>query len=184
MSVLSIVKYGDPILRKKVNQVDFEEIKNLSELLDNMFDTMYEEEGIGLAANQVGFDMNLMIIDVSHTDEVDEAHIFVNGQILDSFGESELEEGCLSIPEIRLPIKRPESIRFKYQLPDGSDQVEEFSGLLARAIQHEVDHLKGVFIIDRVSSLMALQYKKKLKEIKMSYNKSRKIRSTKESFVL
>jgi peptide deformylase len=103
---------------------------------------------------------------------------------LDSFGESEVEEGCLSIPEIRLPIKRPESIRFKYQLPDGSDQTEEFGGLLARAIQHEVDHLKGVFIIDRVSSLMALQYKKKLKEIKMNSNKSRKIRSTKESFVL
>ena len=83
-----------------------------------------------------------------------------------------------------MPIKRPESVRFKYQLPDGSDQTEEFGGLLARAIQHEIDHLKGVFIIDRVSSLMALQYKKKLKEIKMNYNKSRKIRSKKESFVL
>ena len=103
---------------------------------------------------------------------------------MESFGESELEEGCLSIPEIRLPIKRPESIRFKYQLPDGSDQVEEFDGLLARAIQHEIDHLKGVFIIDRVSHLMALQYKKKLKEIKMNSNKSRKINTTKESFVL
>ena len=95
-----------------------------------------------------------------------------------------MEEGCLSIPEIRLPIKRPESIQFKYQLPDGSDQVEKFGGLLARAIQHEVDHLKGVFIIDRVSHLMALQYKKKLKEIKMNSNKSSKINTTKESFVL
>ena len=149
-----------------------------------MFDTMYEEEGVGLAANQVGIDLNLMIIDVSHTDEDDEAHIFVNGQILDSFGESELEEGCLSIPEIRLPIKRPESIQFKYQLLDGSDHIEEFSGLLARAIQHEIDHLKGVFIIDRVSPLMALQYKKKLKEIKMSSDKSRKAYNAKENFVL
>jgi len=95
-----------------------------------------------------------------------------------------VEEGCLSIPEIRLPIKRPESIRFKYQLPDGSDQPEQFGGLLARVIQHEIDHLKGVFIIDRVSPLMALQYKKKLKEIEMSSNKSRKVRNTKESFVL
>ena len=182
MAVLNVVQYGSPILRKECEPVT--DYSVLPKIIKDMFDTMYEQEGIGLAANQVGIDMNLMIIDVSHTDEVDEAHIFVNGQILESFGESELEEGCLSIPEIRLPIKRPESIRFKYQLPDGSDQVEEFDGLLARAIQHEVDHLKGVFIIDRVSHLMALQYRKKLKQIKMNSNKSRKINTAKESFVL
>lgn len=182
MAVLNVVQYGSPILRKECKPVT--DYSVLPKIIKDMFDTMYEQEGIGLAANQVGIDMNLMIIDVSHTDEVDEAHIFVNGQILESFGESELEEGCLSIPEIRLPIKRPESIRFKYQLPDGSDQVEEFDGLLARAIQHEVDHLKGVFIIDRVSHLIALQYRKKLKQIKMNSNKSRKINTTKESFVL
>ena len=182
MAVLDVVQYGDPILRKECKPVT--DYSVLPKIIEDMFDTMYEEEGIGLAANQVGIDMNLMIIDVSHTDEVDEAHVFVNGKILDSFGESEVEEGCLSIPEIRLPIKRPESIRFKYQLPDGSDQTEEFGGLLARAIQHEVDHLKGVFIIDRVSPLMALQYKKKLKEIKMSSNKSRKVYNAKENFVL
>jgi len=182
MAVLNVVQYGSPILRKECKPVT--DYSVLPKIIKDMFDTMYEQEGIGLAANQVGIDMNLMIIDVSHTDEVDEAHIFVNGKILESFGESELEEGCLSIPEIRLPIKRPESIRFKYQLPDGSDQVEEFDGLLARAIQHEVDHLKGVFIIDRVSHLMALQYRKKLKQIKMNSNKSRKINTTKESFVL
>ena len=182
MAVLNVVQYGDPILRKECKPVT--DYSVLPKIIEDMFDTMYEQEGIGLAANQVGIDMNLMIIDVSHTDEVDEAHIFVNGQILESFGESELEEGCLSIPEIRLPIKRPESIRFKYQLPDGSDHVEEFGGLLARAIQHEIDNLKGVFIIDSVSHLMDLQYKKKLKEIKMNSNKSRKINNMKESFVL
>ena len=182
MAVLNVVQYGSPILRKECKPVT--DYSVLPKIIKDMFDTMYEQEGIGLAANQVGIDMNLMIIDVSHTDEVDEAHIFVNGKILESFGESELEEGCLSITEIRLPINRPESIRFKYQLPDGSDQVEEFDGLLARAIQHEVDHLKGVFIIDRVSHLMALQYRKKLKQIKMNSNKSRKINTAKESFVL
>ena len=182
MAVLDVVQYGDPILRKECKSVT--DYSVLPKIIEDMFDTMYEEEGVGLAANQVGIDLNLMIIDVSHTDEDDEAHIFVNGQILDSFGESELEEGCLSIPEIRLPIKRPESIQFKYQLLDGSDHIEEFSGLLARAIQHEIDHLKGVFIIDRVSPLMALQYKKKLKEIKMSSNKSRKVYNAKENFVL
>ena len=182
MAVLDVVQYGAPILRKECKPVT--DYSVLPKIIEDMFDTMYEEEGVGLAANQVGLDMNLMIIDVSYTDEVDEAHIFVNGQILDSFGESEVEEGCLSIPEIRLLIKRPESIQFKYQLPDGSDHIEEFSGLLARAIQHEIDHLKGIFIIDRVSPLMALQYKKKLKEIEKSSNISRKVRNVKESFVL
>ena len=182
MAVLDIVQYGATILRKECKPVT--DYSVLPKIIEDMFDTMYEEEGIGLAANQVGIDMNLMIIDVSYTDEVDEAHIFVNGKILDSFGESEMEEGCLSIPEIRLPIKRPESIRFKYQLPDGSDQIKKFGVLLARAIQHEVDHLKGVFIIDRVSPLMALQYKKKLKEIKMNSDKSRKVYNAKENFVL
>ena len=182
MAVLDVVQYGDPILRKECKSVT--DYSVLPKIIEDMFDTMYEEEGVGLAANQVGIDLNLMIIDVSHTDEDDEAHIFVNGKILDSFGESELEEGCLSIPEIRLPIKRPEIIQFKYQLLDGSDHIEEFSGLLARAIQHEIDHLKGIFIIDRVSPLMALQYKKKLKEIKMSSNKSRKVYNAKENFVL
>ena len=182
MAVLDVVQYGAPILRKECKPVT--DYSVLPKIIEDMFDTMYEEEGVGLAANQVGIDLNLMIIDVSHTDEDDEAHIFVNGQILDSFGESELEEGCLSIPEIRLPIKRPESIQFKYQLLDGSDHIEEFSGLLARAVQHEIDHLKGVFIIDRVSPLMALQYKKKLKEIKMSSDKSRKVYNAKENFVL
>ena len=92
MAVLNIVQYGSPILRKECKPVT--DYSVLPKIIEDMFDTMYEQEGIGLAANQVGIDMNLMIIDVSHTDEVDEAHIFVNGQILESFGESELED-CL-----------------------------------------------------------------------------------------
>ena len=75
---------------------------------------------------------------------------------------------ALSIPEVRLPIKRPEKIRFKYQLPDGSKHIDEFGGLFGRVIQHEMDHLKGVFIIDRVNPLLAIKYKKKLKEIEDS----------------
>ena len=145
MTLMDIIQYGHPILRKKCEKVtDFDAIPKL---IGDMFDTMYEEEGIGLAANQVGVDLNLMIIDVSHTEETDEIHTLINGEIIDSSGSSEMEEGCLSIPEVRLPIKRPEKIRFKYQLPDGSEHIDEFSGLLGRAIQHEMDHLKGVFII-------------------------------------
>mgnify|MGYP000007562651 FL=1 len=182
MALLDVVHYGNPILRKECKPVT--DYKILPEIIENMFDTMYEEEGIGLAANQVGIDLNLMIIDVSHTDETEDACIFVNGEIIDTSGSSEMEEGCLSIPEVRLPIKRPEKIRFKYQLADGTEHIDEFSGLLGRAIQHEMDHLKGVFIIDRVNPLLVLNYKKKLKEIKgnsINFNKSK---NKKRDFVL
>ncbi|MDP6878966.1 MAG: peptide deformylase [Candidatus Marinimicrobia bacterium] len=182
MALLGVVHYGNPILRKECKPVTDYSI--LPELLEDMFDTMYEEEGIGLAANQVGIDLNLMIIDVSHTDEAEDACIFVNGEIIDSSGLSEMEEGCLSIPEIRLPVKRPEIIKFKYQLPDGSEHIDEFSGLLGRAIQHEMDHLKGVFIIDRVNPLLAMKYKKKLKEIKGNSINLNKSKNKKRDFVL
>ena len=182
MALLDVVHYGNPILRKECNPVT--DYKILPEIIENMFDTMYEEEGIGLAANQVGIDLNLMIIDVSHTDEAEDACIFVNGEIIDSSGSSEMEEGCLSIPEVRLPIKRPEKIRFKYQLADGSEHIDEFSGLLGRAIQHEMDHLKGVFIIDRVNPLLVLNYKKKLKEIKGNSINLKKSKNKKRDFVL
>ena len=182
MSVLNIVHYGDPILRKKCLPAN--DFTILDDLLEDMFDTMYEEEGIGLAANQVGIDMNLMIIDVSHTDEAEDANIFVNGEIIDSYGSSEMEEGCLSMPEVRLPVKRPEKIRFKYQLPDGSEHVDEFDGLLGRAIQHEMDHLKGIFIIDRVNPLLAMKYKKKLKEIESNSINLKNSKHKKRDFVL
>ena len=182
MALLGVVHYGNPILRKECKPVTDYSI--LPELVENMFDTMYEEEGLGLAANQVGIDLNLMIIDVSHTDEAEDACIFVNGEIIDSSGLSEMEEGCLSIPEIRLPVKRPEIIKFKYQLPDGSENIDEFSGLLGRAIQHEMDHLKGVFIIDRVNPLLAMKYKKKLKEIKGNSINLNKSKNKKRDFVL
>lgn len=175
MAVLDIVKYGNPILRKKCASVkDFSKIPSL---IQDMFDTMYEEEGIGLAANQVGVDLNLMIIDVTHTEETDEPKIFVNGEITASWGESVFEEGCLSIPEVRLEIKRPEFIRFKYQDLEGKQHEEQFSGLLGRAIQHENDHLNGVFIIDRVSQLTKMQVKNQLNTIKkesLTRMKSRK----------
>jgi len=182
MALLDVVHYGDPILRKECKTVT--NYKILPDIIEDMFDTMYEEEGIGLAANQVGIDMNLMIIDVSHTDEAEDANIFVNGEIIDSYGSSEMEEGCLSIPEVRLPVKRPEKIKFKYQLPDGSEHVDEFNGLLGRAIQHEMDHLKGIFIIDRVNPLLAMKYKKKFKEIEGNSINLKKSKHKKRDFVL
>ena len=163
MSVLEVVHYGDPILRKKCNSV--KDFSKLESLLNDMFDTMYEENGIGLAANQVGFDMNLFIIDISGIEEDEKTRVFINGEIINSEGESWFEEGCLSIPDIRLNVKRPDIIKFKYQDEKGQEFEEDFDGLLARAIQHEVDHLNGVFIVDRVSKSEKMSVAKELKDI-------------------
>ena len=163
MSVIEVVHYGDPILRKKCNSV--KDFSKLESLLNDMFDTMYEENGIGLAANQVGFDMNLFIIDISGIEEDEKTRVFINGEIINSEGESWFEEGCLSIPDIRLNVKRPDIIKFKYQDEKGQEFEEDFDGLLARAIQHEVDHLNGVFIVDRVSKSEKMSVAKELKDI-------------------
>jgi peptide deformylase len=182
MAILNIVQYGDPILRKKCQPVtDFSRLQNI---VDDMFDTMYEAEGIGLAANQVGLDLNLFIIDVTHTEEAQEPLVFVNGEIEDGWGESVFEEGCLSIPEVRLEVKRPEFIRFRYQTLDGTETTQEFGGLLARVIQHEVDHLNGVFIVDRVSPLVKMQYNKQLKMLAENAKQSKRERKPQKQFVL
>ena len=164
MAVREVVHYGDPILRKVCKPV--KDFKKLSSLIDDMFDTMYEESGVGLAANQIGVDLNLFIIDISGIEEETESvHIFINGEIMESSGESWFEEGCLSIPDVRLEVKRPEFIQFKYQDENGAEHIEEMGGLLARAIQHEIDHLKGVFIVDRVTKTVKMTVENDLKMI-------------------
>lgn len=164
MAVREVVHYGDSILRKVCKPV--KDFKKLSSLIDDMFDTMYEESGVGLAANQIGVDLNLFIIDISGIEgETESVHIFINGEIMESSGESWFEEGCLSIPDVRLEVKRPEFIQFKYQDENGTEHIEEMRGLLARAIQHEIDHLKGVFIVDRVTKTVKMTVENDLKMI-------------------
>ncbi|UCH63078.1 MAG: peptide deformylase [Fidelibacterota bacterium] len=163
MAVLPIVKYGDPLLRKKAERVI--DVQTVPGLLDDMFETMYEEAGMGLAANQVGLDMNFAIIDISHEDEGEFPHIIINPEILESSGSDDLEEGCLSIPEIRATISRPEEVLVEYQDPTGETHREQFNGLLARVIQHEVDHLNGVFYIDHLTPVKRAMINKRLAEI-------------------
>ena len=164
MSIIDIVKYGDPRLLKVCKTV--EDFSILPDIIATMYDSMYEAEGIGLAANQIGIDLNIFIIDISHKDEVTEPGEFVNGEIIDSRGESTFSEGCLSIPGVEFEIKRPEFITLHYQKLDGSKHEQEFGGLYARAVQHELDHLNGKLIVDHVSSIAKMRYKTQLKEIK------------------
>ena len=164
MAVLDVVNYGDPILRKKCKEV--EDFSKLAPLIEDMFDTMYEEEGIGLAANQVGVDMNMFIIDIAHTDENEFPRTFINGTIVKSEGESTFSEGCLSIPQVALEVIRPENILFKYQDINQKWYEEKFDGLLSRAIQHEIDHLNGVLIIDLVDEIQKAKVQKEVNKIK------------------
>ena len=184
MSIMNIVKYGDPILNNKCKLVT--EFSNLESIIDDMFDSMYEAEGIGLAANQVGLNMHLFIIDVTHTDEVEDTHIFINSKIISWSGEKTFfQEGCLSLPGIALDVERPEKIELEYQTIDEKWHKHEFEGLLSRAIQHEMDHLNGIFIVDRVSEIEKIKYKKELKTIEAdSKDYLSRTHKNKEKFVL
>ena len=183
MAFLDSIYHGDPILRKKCAPVqDFSE---MDLLLNNMFDSMYEADGIGLAANQIGLNMNLFVIDVTHTEEADEAHIFINSEIVKKHGEEgTFQEGCLSLPGISLDVLRPERVTLKYQTQDQEWHEDEFDGLLSRAIQHEMDHLNGILIIDHVSEVERIQYQTELKELKNNSRKHLKTQSGIKGFVL
>ena len=180
MATLDITKYGHPVLNKKCKSVS--QFSDIQFVIENMFDSMYEAEGIGLAANQVGLNMNLFILDVTHTDEAEDTHVFINSEILAYNGEKIFfQEGCLSLPGIALNVERPEKITLKYQTIDQEWHEDEFEGLLSRAIQHEMDHLNGIFIVDRVSEIEKIKYKNELKKLEADSKQSQK---NKKNFVL
>ena len=163
--ILKIFKYGDPILRKKVEDViDF---TKLPHLVEQMFNTMYEEHGIGLAANQVGYSLNLLVLDISclEGEEDSKPYIFLNSEIIESEGSTIMEEGCLSVPDIRAEIERPETIIIKFQDLEQNFHEETFNGLISRVIQHELDHLKGKLFVDYLSPGKKMLIKKRLLEI-------------------
>ncbi len=166
MSILKIVKYGDPILRNQVVKTTVKDVND--ELFNNMFETMYNEKGIGLAANQIGKSINLLITDTSGFDEDSDNYppsIFINAEIVHTEGNSVMEEGCLSIPEIRAEINRPEVITLKYQNKQFNEMTESFTGIMSRVIQHEIDHLNGKYFIDYLPPGKRLLLQKRLMEI-------------------
>jgi len=148
--MLNIRIVGDDVLRDRAEIIsDFnEDLKNLSE---EMIDTMYESEGIGLAAPQVGISKRLLVTDISTIDSKIGPAVFVNPEIIDSEGEVTLEEGCLSIPGVREEVIRPEVITLKYQTITGEKKTELFEGWMSRVLQHEIDHLDGVLFTDYLS---------------------------------
>ena len=153
---MDVVHYGDPILRKKCNEV--KEFKGLNKLIDDMFDTMYEENGIGLAANQVGYNFKMFVT------EGEPAFAVFNPTITyRSPNEILMDEACLSFPGLQLKVKRPASIRVRFQDPYGNWITRQFAGMSARVFLHEYDHLFGVDFTDKVSKLKLDMAKKKVK---------------------
>ena len=175
--ILPIVAYGDPVLRKTGADIapDYD---GLHTLIANMWETMYNASGVGLAAPQVGLPIRLFLVDTSpfaEDEELSEAErkelegfkkVFINARILEETGTSwAFNEGCLSIPDIREDITRKDTITLRYRDENFEDHTATFDGLLARVIQHEYDHIEGVLFTDKVSSLKKRLLKGRLTNI-------------------
>ncbi|MCH8156501.1 MAG: peptide deformylase [Nitrospinae bacterium] len=168
MSLLTIVNCLDPVLRKKCRQVENID-GDLVKLTEDMIETMYEAAGLGLAANQVGLPSELFVIDVSVREEKRDPVVIINPIITASEDEELGEEGCLSIPEIFAEIKRAQHVEVKGYDLDGNEVRYEAEGFLARAFQHEMDHLNGSLFWDKLGKvkrdILKRKFKKKLKEM-------------------
>ena len=165
-----VTVYGDPLLRKKAKPIEKEQ-EGLNEIIENMWETMYFSDGVGLAAPQVGKSIRLFVVDATSGAEEepglkDFKKVFINPEIIETFGEEwEMNEGCLSLPEIREDVKRPEMVRIRYQDENFETHEEEYKGYAGRIIQHEYDHLEGVLFIDYLSPLRKRLLKSKLRNI-------------------
>lgn len=175
--ILPIVAYGDPILKKKAKEID-KDFPGLTELIDNMWETMYSANGVGLAAPQIGQAIRLFIVDTSPFAEDEDLSkeeqaklkdfkkVFINPKILGETGyEWAFNEGCLSIPDIREDVFRKPEISIEYFDENFKKYTETYSGLVARVIQHEYDHIEGILFTDKLSGLKKRLIKRKLENI-------------------
>lgn len=175
--ILPIIGYGDPVLRKVGVEIS-PDYPNLDILIENMYATMYNAYGVGLAAPQIGLAIRMFIIDTEPFSENDDLKTeeknqlkvfkktFINAKIIKEEGnEWAFNEGCLSIPDIREDVFRKEKITIEYCEEDFVRKTEVFEGLIARVIQHEYDHIEGILFTDKISSLKKTLIKKRLQNI-------------------
>lgn len=168
--ILPVYVYGQPVLRKVAEEID-EDYEGLAQLIDDMFETMYHSEGIGLAAPQIGKSIRLFTIDATPMEEdfpelKDLKKTFINAEIVEREGENVVEnEGCLSLPNIREDVTRPSKIRIVYDDENFVEHDEVYEGFAARVIQHEYDHIEGTLFIDHLSPLKKRFLKSKLNAI-------------------
>lgn len=175
--IIPIYGYGEPVLRKVGEEIS-PDYPNLKEIIANMYDTMYNAYGVGLAAPQVGMAIRLFVIDTEPFSDSDDLtkeeqaqlkgfkRTFINAKMLKEEGEEwGFNEGCLSIPDVREDVYRNERITIEYCDEDFNKKTEVFDGLIARVIQHEYDHIEGILFTDKISTLKKTLIKKKLQNI-------------------
>lgn len=174
--LLPIYAYGQPVL-KKIATVIGPDYPDLQALIANMWDTMYHADGVGIAAPQVGYSIRLFVIDTEQVERKSEViaptdmpikQVFINAQILDQSEQPfTYEEGCLSIPDIRGDVERPEGIRIRWQDEHFQQHEASFTGINARVIQHEYDHIEGVLFTERLKPLKKRLIQRRLDAIKV-----------------
>ena len=175
--ILPIVAYGDPVLRKTAKEIE-EDYPKLHELIANMWETMYQANGVGLAAPQIGLPIRLFLVDTTPFSDDDDLSkeeqkalngfkkVFINAKIEEETGQEwAFNEGCLSIPDIREDVNRKDTITITYMDEQFKKYTETYDGLLARVIQHEYDHIQGILFTDKLSSLKRRLLKGRLANI-------------------
>ena len=171
MSLVELVTYPGPVLRKQAKSVKSVDGK-LIEVADAMFGVMYENSGVGLAAPQVGLSKRLLVLDIREEGRPD--YVMINPRITRREGSVDAEEGCLSLPQVFGDVIRAETIEVAYIDRDGEERTLEAEGLLARAIQHEIDHLNGVLFIDRLAKSHRRSVEQQLREMAESIREGNK----------
>ena len=168
LMIYPILAYGHPVLKKQARQIEQSE-SDINQLVEDMFDTMHNAQGIGLAAPQIGKSVRLFIADASPLEDEeigDWKQVFINPEILEESGvEWAFEEGCLSIPTIREDIVRSEKLKIHYFDENWNEHTEEFDGMKARIIQHEFDHIEGILFTDHLTAFKKRLLKSKLTNI-------------------
>ena len=163
--VRKILKYGEPVLEQPAEPVTDFDTAELRDLITDMWETMYAAKGVGLAAPQIGFSKRISVIDISVGEDESKKIVIINPQIVSRDGKQTGEEGCLSIPGFREPVTRANDVRVRAQNEKG-DSIE-LSGqeLLARAFEHEIDHLNGILFINHLSTLKRDIIRRKIKKM-------------------
>ena len=163
--VLKIVKYGEPVLERRAEAVTEFDTPELHELIASMWETMYSAKGVGLAAPQVGVGQRISVIDVSVGEDESKKIVIINPEITFTEGTQVGEEGCLSIPGFREPVSRANIVKVRAQNEKGEPIELEGEELLARAFQHEIDHLNGILFINHLSALKRDIIRRKIKKL-------------------
>lgn len=171
MAILPVVTYNDAVLTRKADPVE-ENSSSLQQLIEDMFETMYNSGGVGLAAPQIGKSLQLFVMDADPmTEDLDDEEdlgpmVFINPVIISKEGDRvRIEEGCLSIPDVRDDVSRPERVTLSYLDRNFQQKRESYDGWISRVIQHEFDHLQGVLFLDYLSAFRRAMHKSALKKI-------------------